>query len=221
MTCRPGARPTTPCCRRCPASMPTSGRTWRCSPSSRRWPPVPNLRPVAGAQTHHRKRPARFPPLRRRTAGRQKPRFKEIQEELSALGAKFSENVLDATNAHAEWIEDEAGIKPGCPRMRRRPHGPLPRRTASQGWKFTLHAPSYIPVLQFCDNRDLRARMYRAYATRASEFGPAELRQRAADRPPAGAAPRRSADARLRNFAEVSLATKMADTPAQVAGLPA
>ena len=39
-----------------------------------------------------------------------KPRFKEIQEELSALGAKFSENVLDATNAHAEWIEDEAGL---------------------------------------------------------------------------------------------------------------
>ncbi len=42
-------------------------------------------------------------------AEEQKPRFKEIQEELSALGAKFSENVLDATNAHAEWVEDEAG----------------------------------------------------------------------------------------------------------------
>ena len=44
-------------------------------------------------------------------AEEQKPRFKEIQEELSALGAKFSENVLDATNAHAEWIAEEAGIK--------------------------------------------------------------------------------------------------------------
>ncbi|MCX7145351.1 MAG: oligopeptidase A, partial [Sulfuritalea sp.] len=43
-------------------------------------------------------------------AEEQKPRFKEIQEELSALGAKFSENVLDATNAHAEWIDDEAGL---------------------------------------------------------------------------------------------------------------
>jgi oligopeptidase A len=147
-----------------------------------------------------------------------KPRFKEIQEELSALGAKFSENVLDATNAHAEWIS-----------RRSRPCGPargrerLPRvrcrerRRVCSGWKFTLHAPSYIPVLQFCDNRGLRERMYRAYATRASEFGPAER-----DNGPLieRLLALRHEEAQMlgyASFAEVSLATKMADTPAQVA----
>ncbi|MBK9021867.1 MAG: M3 family metallopeptidase [Sulfuritalea sp.] len=149
-----------------------------------------------------------------------KPRFKEIQEELSALGAKFSENVLDATNAHSEWISDEADLA-GLPedakaaaRAAAEKDGEFPRRG---GWKFTLHAPSYIPVLQFCDNRGLRERMYRAYATRASEFGPAER-----DNGPLieRLLALRHEEAQMlgyASFAEVSLATKMADTPAQVA----
>jgi oligopeptidase A len=153
-----------------------------------------------------------------------KPRFKEIQEELSALGAKFSENVLDATNAHAEWITDEADLA-GLPddakaaaRAAAEKDGEFSKRA---GWKFTLHAPSYIPVLQFCDNRDLRARMYRAYATRASEFadmsGKAEWNNGPLiDRLLA----LRHEEAQMlgyASYAEVSLATKMADTPAQVA----
>ena len=149
-----------------------------------------------------------------------KPRFKEIQEELSALGAKFSENVLDATNAHAEWIGNEADLA-GLPddakaaaKAAAEKDGDVAKRA---GWKFTLHAPSYIPVLQFCDNRELRARMYRAYATRASEFGPAER-----DNGPLieRLLALRHEEAQMlgyANFAEVSLATKMADTPAQVA----
>jgi oligopeptidase A len=103
-----------------------------------------------------------------------KPRFKEIQEDLSALGAKFSENLLDATNAHAEWIEDEADLA-GLPDDAKAAAKAAAEKDGKPGWKFTLHAPSYIPVLQFCDNRELRARMYRASATRASEFGTAEL----------------------------------------------
>ena len=98
-----------------------------------------------------------------------KPRFKEIQEELSALGAKFSENLLDATNAHAEWITDEAELA-GLPDDVREAARAAAAKDNRAGWKFTLHAPSYQPVLQFSDNRDLRERMYRAYATRASEF---------------------------------------------------
>jgi oligopeptidase A len=145
-----------------------------------------------------------------------KPRFKEIQEELSALGAKFSENVLDATNAHAEWIEDEVGLA-GLPDDAKAAAKAAAEKDGKPGWKFTLHAPSYIPVLQFCDNRELRARMYRAYATRASEFGPEGWNN----------GPLIDQLLALRNeeaqmlgypsFAEVSLATKMADTPAQVA----
>ncbi len=145
-----------------------------------------------------------------------KPRFKEIQEELSALGSKFSENVLDATNAHAEWIEDEAALA-GLPDDARAAAQAAAAKDGKPGWKFTLHAPSYIPVLQYCDNRELRARMYRAYATRASEFGPA-------DRDNGPLIDRllalRDEEAKMlgyASFAEVSLAAKMADTPAQVA----
>ena len=145
-----------------------------------------------------------------------KPRFKEIQEEMSALGAKFSENVLDATNAHAEWIENEADLA-GLPEDAKAAARAAAEKDNKPGWKFTLHAPSYIPVLQFCDNRELRARMYRAYATRASEFGPAER-----DNGPLieRLLALRHEEAQMlgyANFAEVSLATKMADTPAQVA----
>ncbi len=149
-----------------------------------------------------------------------KPRFKEIQEELSALGAKFSENLLDATNAHAEWIADEADLA-GLPEDAKAAaseaaakDGDVAKRA---GWKFTLHAPSYMPVMQFCGHRGLRERMYRAYATRASEFGKAEW-----DNGPliGRILALRDEEARMlgyTSYAEVSLATKMADTPAQVA----
>jgi oligopeptidase A len=146
----------------------------------------------------------------------QKPRFKEIQEELSALGAKFSENVMDATNAHAEWIDDEAALA-GLPADAKAAARAAAEKDGKPGWKFTLHAPSYVPVLQFCDNRELRARMYRAHATRASEFGPHELNNGPLiDKILA----LRDEEARMlgyANYAEVSLATKMADTPPQVA----
>jgi oligopeptidase A len=145
-----------------------------------------------------------------------KPRFKEIQEELSALGAKFAENLLDATNAHAEWIENEPDLA-GLPDDAKAAAKAAAEKDGKQGWKFTLHAPSYIPVLQFCDNRELRARMYRASATRASEFGKAELNNGPLiDRLLA----LRDEEAKMlgyANYAEVSLAAKMADTPAQVA----
>jgi oligopeptidase A len=145
-----------------------------------------------------------------------KPRFKEIQEELSALGAKFSENLLDATNAHAEWIESEADLA-GLPDDAKAAAKAAAEKDGKQGWKFTLHAPSYIPVLQYCDNRELRARMYRASATRASEFGSEKLNNGPLiDRLLA----LRHEEAQMlgyANFAEVSLAAKMADTPAQVA----
>jgi len=149
-------------------------------------------------------------------AADRKPRFKEIQEELSALGAKFSENVLDATNAHAEWIADEAELA-GLPEDAKAAARAAAEKEGKPGWKFTLHAPSYIPVLQFCDSRGLRERMYRAYATRASEFGPQEW-----DNGPLidRLLALRDEEAKMlgyRNYAEVSLATKMADTPAQVA----
>ena len=144
-----------------------------------------------------------------------KPRFKAIQEELSALAAKFSENVLDATNAHAEWITNAADLA-GLPDDAIMAARAAAEKEGKPGWKFTLHAPSYMPVMQYADNRDLRARMYRASATRAAEFGPTQW-----DNGPLidQILALRSEEAKLlghANFAEVSLATKMAETPAHV-----
>ncbi len=145
-----------------------------------------------------------------------KPRFKEIQEELSALGAKFSENVLDATNAHSEWITDEAGLA-GLPDDAIAAAKAAATKEGKDGWKFTLHAPSYMPVMQYCDNRELRARMYRASATRASEFGREELNNGPLIERLLVLRNEEATMLGYANFAEVSLATKMADTPAQVA----
>lgn len=145
-----------------------------------------------------------------------KPRFQAIQEELSALGAKFSENLLDATNAHAEWVTDEARLA-GLPEDVKAAARAAAQRDGKPGWKFTLHAPSYLPVMQYADDRELRYRLYRAYATRAAEFGPAEW-----DNGPLieRILTLRAEEARMlgfANYAELSLTPKMADSPAQVA----
>ncbi|MDP2794443.1 MAG: M3 family metallopeptidase [Sulfurisoma sp.] len=145
-----------------------------------------------------------------------KPRFQEIQEELAALAAKFSENLLDATNAHAEWVESEQGVA-GLPEDVIAAARAAAEKDGKPGWKFTLRAPSYIPVMQYADSRSLRARMYRAYATRASEQGKAEW-----DNGPLieRLLALRAEEAKLlgyASYAEVSLVPKMASTPAEVA----
>jgi oligopeptidase A len=147
----------------------------------------------------------------------QKPRFQEIQEAQSQLAAKFSENLLDATNAHIEWVSDEAGLS-GIPDDARQAARAAAEAEGKEGWKFTLQMPSYLPVLQYADDRQLRARMYRAYATRASELGNPAL-----DNGPliGRILALRDEEAHMlgyRNFAEVSLVPKMADTPEQVLG---
>lgn len=146
-----------------------------------------------------------------------KPRFQAIQEELASLAAKFSENLLDATNAFAEFVTDESELA-GLPADVIQAAREAAEKDGKTGWKFTLHMPSYWPVLQFADSRRLRAVLYRASATRASEFGPEkldntpiikrilELRQEEAQMLGYG------------NFAEVSLVPKMAESVPQVLG---
>ncbi|MEW5824447.1 MAG: M3 family metallopeptidase [Pseudomonadota bacterium] len=138
-----------------------------------------------------------------------KPRFKAIQEELSALAAKFSENLLDATSAWTHTVHDEAGLS-GLPEEAIRAAREAAERAGQDGWLFTLHMPSYLPVMQYADDRALRETLYRAHATRASEFGPAER-----DNGPVigRILALRSEQARLlgyRHYAEVSLVPKMA-----------
>ena len=144
-----------------------------------------------------------------------KPRFQAIAEELAQLSAKFSENLLDATNAFTETISDESELA-GLPEDARQAAHEAAERDGRTGWKFTLHMPSYLPVMQYADSRRLRAAMYRAYATRASEFGPEAL-----DNSPLI---RRILELRREqaqllgydNYAEVSLVPKMAESVPQV-----
>lgn len=149
----------------------------------------------------------------------QKPRFQAIMEELSQLSAKFAENLLDATNAFAEIVTDETQLA-GLPADAKEAAKTAAEKAGVEGWKFTLHAPSYGPVMQYADHRDLRARMYRAYATRAAEFNEGSSKAEWDNTPII----KRMLELRLEdaqmlgygNFAEVSLVPKMADTPAQV-----
>ena len=99
----------------------------------------------------------------------QKPRFQAIQEELASLGAKFSENVLDATNAFAHVVTDQAELA-GLPDDVIAAARESAEKAGVEGWKFGLKMPSYLPVMQYADSRSLRETFYRAYSTRAAEI---------------------------------------------------
>ena len=98
-----------------------------------------------------------------------KPRFQALQERLSQLAAKFSENLLDATNAFQLDVTNEAELE-GLPSDVKAAAKAAAEKAGVTGWRFSLHAPSYLPVMQYASHRPLRAQMYRAYAIRASEF---------------------------------------------------
>lgn len=144
-----------------------------------------------------------------------KPRFQAIQEEQASLAAKFSENVLDATNAFAEYVTDEAELA-GLPDDVKQAAREAAEAEGKAGWKFTLHMPSYLPVMQYADSRRLRETLYRGYATRASEFGPAELDNAPLIRRTLALRAEEAVMLGYPDFAAVSLVRKMADSPAQV-----
>ncbi len=154
-----------------------------------------------------------------------KARFMSIQEELSALSAKFSDNLLDATNDFFILIEDKselAGIPEDALHAAREAAGKMPD-IALPAWKFTLHAPSYLAVMQYADNRLLREKMYRAYVTRASEIDSLVHGTTNWDNMPLinKILQLRQEEAKMLGFncyAEVSLTPKMAESPQQVLG---
>jgi oligopeptidase A len=147
-----------------------------------------------------------------------KPRYAELQEKLAALSTKFSENVLDATNDYALYIENESELA-GLPEDAKQAARSAAEKDGKPGYKFTLHFPSYFPVLQYADNRKLRETIYRANVTKASELGA---------KPDWDNTNNISEILRLRdekskllgfgNYAEVSLVPKMAETAQQVIG---
>lgn len=149
----------------------------------------------------------------------QKPRFKAVQEELAALAARFSENLLDATNAFSETLTDESRLA-GLPQDVKDAARAAAEKAGVAGWRFTLQAPSYGPVMQYAEDRALRARMYRAYATRAAEFDDSGSKPEWDNTPLMRRILQlRAEEARLLGFAhyaEVSLVAKMAESTEQV-----
>ena len=151
----------------------------------------------------------------------QKARFKTVSEELSKLGSKFEENILDNTNDFAHYVEDVADLA-GLPADAIEAALEAAKADGKAGYKFSLQFPSYMPVLQYGENRALREILYRAYATRASEFSnPGENGNPKWDNTKfiSDILKLKQEEAQMlgfKNYAELSLATKMADTPAQV-----
>ena len=146
----------------------------------------------------------------------EKARFKEIQEALSKVTTKFEENLMDTVNDYAHFVEDISVLK-GLPEDAIQAAQEAAKTDGKTGYKFTLHFPSYMPVLQYCENRELRELLYRAYATRASEFGKAEWDNTALISEILKLRLEAAKMLGYKNYAEMSLATKMADSPTDVA----
>ncbi|MEY8251194.1 MAG: M3 family metallopeptidase, partial [Colwellia sp.] len=146
-----------------------------------------------------------------------KKRYGEIATRLSELSSSFSNNVLDATHAFSITIEDEKNLT-GLPESALAAAKEFATTKEQQGFTFTLDIPSYLPVMMYCDNADLREQLYTAFVTRASDQGPnanefdnstimnelLSLRHELANL------------LDFDNYAQHSLATKMANTTGEV-----
>jgi oligopeptidase A len=99
--------------------------------------------------------------------GAQRERFAEIQEQQAALSQKFSENTLDATDAYSYYAASDEMA--GVPDDVQQAALSAAQAEAKDGYKLTLKAPCYLPVMQFAHSSALRATLYRAYVTRASD----------------------------------------------------
>ncbi|MCK8073575.1 oligopeptidase A [Vibrio sp. 1CM23M] len=146
-------------------------------------------------------------------------RYGEISKRQSELGSQFSNNVLDATMGWIKQITDVAELA-GMPESALAAAQAAAESKEQQGYLLTLDIPSYLPVMTYCDNQELRKELYEAYVTRASDRGPnagkwdnteiitEQLKLR-------------HEIARMLGFStysEKSLSTKMAETPDQVLG---
>lgn len=147
----------------------------------------------------------------------QQKRYGQIVARLSELNAQFSNNVLDATMGWEKIIENPTALA-GLPESALQAAQQSAQSKGVNGYRFTLEFPSYLPVMTYCENRELRAEIYQAFVTRASEQGPnkgkwdnSEIMQEILTL--------RIELAKLLGFetyTELSLATKMAENPQQV-----
>lgn len=150
-------------------------------------------------------------------APEQQQRYGEIVSRLSEIGSQFNNQVMDATLGWMKHITDEAELA-GLPDSAKAAAKQQAQARDLEGWVFTLDIPSYLPVMMYADNRALREECYTAFTTRASDQGPnagqwdnsahieelLKLRHELAQL------------LGFANYAERSLATKMAQSPEQV-----
>ncbi|MDC7825953.1 oligopeptidase A [Pseudomonas sp. BLCC-B13] len=147
----------------------------------------------------------------------QQKRYGEIQMKLSELASRFSNQLLDATQAWTKHITDEAALA-GLTDSAKAQMAQAAQAKELDGWLITLEFPSYYAVMTYADDRALREEVYTAYCTRASDQGPNAGQH---DNGPVMAEilDLRQELARLLGFAhysELSLASKMAESTEQV-----
>lgn len=144
-----------------------------------------------------------------------KKRFKVIQEKLAKLSTQFEENILDATNEFSIFV-DHLDELIGIPEENIKKAHAEAKEDKKEGYKFTLHFPSYLPVMQYADNRTLREKLYHAYATRASELASPKFDNTNLIEEILSLRYESSQLLGFKNFTEMSLVTKMAKSSEEV-----
>lgn len=146
----------------------------------------------------------------------QQAELAQLQTEGAQLGAKFAQNIQDATDAFGIYFDDAAPLA-GIPEDSLAMFAAAAQSEGKIGYKIGLQIPHYLAVIQYADNRELREQIYRAYVTRASELSDDGKFDNTAniDRTLENAL-KTAKLLGFKNYAELSLATKMADTPEQV-----
>lgn len=148
-----------------------------------------------------------------------KQRFAEIRSKLSDLSSTFSNNVMDATLNFTKHITDETALA-GLPDSAKAAAAQAAKQKELSGYVFTLDIPSYLPIMMYADDASLREEMYRAYNTRASELDTPDAKFDNTDIIHQTLALRYEIAQLLGfdNYADYSLATKMAESTEQVVG---
>ena len=146
-----------------------------------------------------------------------KKRYKEISQELSRLASNYEENLMDATNAWSKVIRNEQDLA-GLPASALAQAKQTAESQDQDGWMITLQFPSYQAIMTYADDRELRREHYEAYATRASDQA-SDNEQWDNSLLMEQILALRHEKAQLlgfNNYAELSLATKMAKQPKEV-----
>ena len=148
-----------------------------------------------------------------------KARYKAIQQKLSALTSKFSDNVLDATQAWKKHLTDASALR-GLPESAMAMAQQNAQAEQQSGWMLTLDFPCYFAVMTYADDRELRKELHDAYVTRASDQGPnaGQWDNSALMEEILALRHEKAQLLGFDNFAELSLATKMAPDTDSVVG---